>query len=163
MADKGKEPTPPGSESDPHEFEKETPERAKEKGKAPAVEVENINLMDLKPTDLDKPLEVKVYRKWMSKNVPDPNPTGLCFILLGRHVSDTLLLFVKIYIYNVLFLLLILTYKESKHSRVLPYKRMSNCGISDTLIADCKWVRAIGLNAMDAKGLTISSVLLTIH
>ncbi|PWA86495.1 hypothetical protein CTI12_AA140740 [Artemisia annua] len=59
-------------------------ERSKEKGKAPMVEKEELNLMDIKPTDLDKPIEVKIYRKWFSRNVPDPNPTGLCFILLDR-------------------------------------------------------------------------------
>lgn len=61
--------------------------RSLEKGKAPAVETEEVDLMDLKPSDMEKPLEVKVYRKWTSKNVPDPNPTGLCFILLDRNGS----------------------------------------------------------------------------
>lgn len=59
-----------------------------DKGKAPDVETKELDLMDLKPADLDKPIEVKVYQKWISKNVPDPNPSGLCFILLDRKVSN---------------------------------------------------------------------------
>ena len=44
------------------------------------------DVTDIQPADSDKVIEVKVYRKWTSKNVPDPNPTGLCFILLDRKV-----------------------------------------------------------------------------
>ena len=62
-------------------------QRSAEKGKAPVIEVEETDLMDLKAKDMEKPLEVKVYRKWTSRNVPDPNPTGLCFMLLDRKVS----------------------------------------------------------------------------
>ncbi|PWA66851.1 hypothetical protein CTI12_AA323970 [Artemisia annua] len=87
MADKGKEPMTPGTQTEIHKPQSEILQRSKDKGKAPAVEPEKVNLMDLKPADLDKPLELKVYRKWTSKNVPDPNPTGLCFILLGRDGS----------------------------------------------------------------------------
>lgn len=67
--------------------ESSTLKRLEDKGKAPVVEREELNLMDIKPSDLDKPIEVRVYRKWTSRNVPDPNPTGLCFILLDRQVS----------------------------------------------------------------------------
>lgn len=56
----------------------------KDTGKAIMREEDVIDLMDLKPEDLNKPLELKVYRKWYSKNVPDPNPTGLCFMLLDK-------------------------------------------------------------------------------
>lgn len=86
MADKGK-----GNEGDTSivqssEPQGETLERSPYKGKAPVVEREELDLMDIKPSDMDKPIEVKVYRKWTSKNVPDPNPTGLCFMLLDRKV-----------------------------------------------------------------------------
>ena len=60
--------------------------QSSDKGKGILVEQDVVNLMDLKPQDLNKPLEVKVYKKWASRNVPDPNPTGLCFILLDKQV-----------------------------------------------------------------------------
>ncbi|PWA76610.1 nucleic acid-binding, OB-fold protein [Artemisia annua] len=62
---------------------------AKVKGKAPMVEEEpnTADITDIKPSEYEKPIEVKVYRKWTSRNVPDPNPTGLCFILLDKKVS----------------------------------------------------------------------------
>ncbi|PWA53637.1 nucleic acid-binding, OB-fold protein [Artemisia annua] len=51
----------------------------------PQTRMKNVvDLMDLKPDDLTKPLEIQVYRKWASRNVPDPNPTGLCFIFLDK-------------------------------------------------------------------------------
>lgn len=53
-------------------------------GKAIMTEEDVTDLMDLKSEDLTKPLELKVYRKWQSRNVPDPNPTGLCLILLDK-------------------------------------------------------------------------------
>ncbi|PWA64422.1 nucleic acid-binding, OB-fold protein [Artemisia annua] len=62
---------------------------AKIKGKAPMVEQEPdiANITDIKPTEFEKPIEVKVYRKWTSRNVPDPNPTGLCFMLLDKKAN----------------------------------------------------------------------------
>lgn len=48
------------------------------------VEQEETDLANLTPADLAKPLRVKVYRKWFSRNVPDPNPTGLCYMLLDK-------------------------------------------------------------------------------
>ena len=48
---------------------------------------EIADISNIKPTEFQKPIDVKVYCKWMSRNVPDPNPTGLCFILLDKHVS----------------------------------------------------------------------------
>lgn len=43
-----------------------------------------INLARRWNINSTKVLEVKVYRKWVARNVPDPNPTGQCFILLDR-------------------------------------------------------------------------------
>ncbi|PWA45120.1 nucleic acid-binding, OB-fold protein [Artemisia annua] len=59
-------------------------QQSKDKGKGISVEEDIIYIMNLKPQDLNKPLKLKVYRKWASRNVPDPNPTGLCFILLDK-------------------------------------------------------------------------------
>ncbi|PWA46491.1 nucleic acid-binding, OB-fold protein [Artemisia annua] len=87
MADKGKEPAIPTSTPEITKPEEQILQRSADRGKAPAVETEELDLMDIKPSDLDKPIEVKVYRKWTSRNVPDPNPTGLCFILLDRKGS----------------------------------------------------------------------------
>ncbi|PWA73449.1 nucleic acid-binding, OB-fold protein [Artemisia annua] len=59
-------------------------QQSKDKGKGILVEEDIVDIMNLKSSDMNKPLELKVYRKWASRNVPDPNPTGLCFILLGK-------------------------------------------------------------------------------
>ncbi|PWA59799.1 helitron helicase-like domain-containing protein [Artemisia annua] len=59
-------------------------QRSLDKGKGIMVEEETVDIMNLKPQDLGKPLEIKVFKKWASKNVPDPNPTGLCFIFLDK-------------------------------------------------------------------------------
>ncbi|PWA34426.1 nucleic acid-binding, OB-fold protein [Artemisia annua] len=48
------------------------------------VEQEDVDIMNLKPGDLGKPLDLKVYRKWISKNIPDPSPTGICFMLIDK-------------------------------------------------------------------------------
>ena len=60
------------------------------KGKAIMTldEPEISDVSDIKPAESEKAIEVKVYRKWMSRNVPDPNPKGLCLILLDRRVSQ---------------------------------------------------------------------------
>ena len=63
-----------------------TDQRSKDKGKGILLEDDETDVMNLKPQDLAKPLELKVYRKWTSRNVPDPNPTGLCFMLLDKKV-----------------------------------------------------------------------------
>ncbi|PWA53249.1 nucleic acid-binding, OB-fold protein [Artemisia annua] len=87
MAEKGKQAvTLTGTSATANPVE-QTLQRSAEKGKAPAVEYEELDLMDIKPTDMDKPIEVRVYRRWTSKNIPDPNPTGLCYILLARRGS----------------------------------------------------------------------------
>ncbi|PWA82762.1 helitron helicase-like domain-containing protein [Artemisia annua] len=59
-------------------------QRPDDKGKGILVEEEEVDLRKLKPQDLNKPLEIRVFKKWASRNVPDPNPTGLCFILLDK-------------------------------------------------------------------------------
>ena len=63
--------------------------RAKAKGKEIMVEQEDVDIMNLKTQDLGKPLDLKVYRKWVSKNIPDPTPTGICFMLLDKKVRMT--------------------------------------------------------------------------
>ena len=63
-------------------------DRSKDKGKGILLEEDVTDVMSLKPEDLSKPLELKVYRKWSSRNVPDPSPTGLCFILLDKQVPN---------------------------------------------------------------------------
>ena len=62
---------------------------AKVKGKAIMIheEPEAADIANINPNDFEKPIEVKVYRKWTSRNVPDPNPTSICFILLDKKVS----------------------------------------------------------------------------
>ena len=61
----------------------------RDKGKMIMEDPETVDITAIKPTDLTKVLEVKVYRKWTSRNVSNPNPTGLCFILLDRRVSQS--------------------------------------------------------------------------
>ena len=63
-----------------------TDQRSEDKEKGILLEEDETDVMNLKPQDLAKPLELKVYRKWTSRNVPDPNPTGLCFMLLDKKV-----------------------------------------------------------------------------
>ncbi|PWA35435.1 nucleic acid-binding, OB-fold protein [Artemisia annua] len=62
----------------------EDQQRARDRGKQVMMEAEDIDLMNLKPQDFGKPLDLKVYRKWISKNIPDPSPTGISFILLDK-------------------------------------------------------------------------------
>lgn len=69
-----------------------TPERdvladTKDKGKMVIVSPGVIDISEISATDPNQILEVRVYRKWISRNVPDPNPTGLRFILIDRRVS----------------------------------------------------------------------------
>lgn len=44
-----------------------------------AIEPDVVSLADLKPTNMNKLIEVKVYRKWTDKSLPDLIPTTLCF------------------------------------------------------------------------------------
>ncbi|PWA85485.1 nucleic acid-binding, OB-fold protein [Artemisia annua] len=71
--------------------EQEAHESAKQKGKQIMVEPDTVDIMNLKPQDLNKPLDLKVYRKWTSRNIPDPSPTGICFILLDKKICDSLM------------------------------------------------------------------------
>ncbi|GJT59645.1 hypothetical protein Tco_1003178 [Tanacetum coccineum] len=43
-----------------------------------------LSVGDLKPTDTNKAVKVKVYRKWATRNVTDHNPTAFCCILLDQ-------------------------------------------------------------------------------
>ncbi|GJU30806.1 peroxiredoxin-2E, chloroplastic [Tanacetum coccineum] len=43
------------------------------------------NIEHLKLGDINKILEVMVYRRWIAKNIPTPMPIGYCCILLDRH------------------------------------------------------------------------------
>lgn len=43
--------------------DKEDDQRSRDKGKTILVEGDVVNVMNLKPQDLTKPLELKVYRK----------------------------------------------------------------------------------------------------
>ena len=61
-------------------------QRLRDKGKQIMVEPEDLDITNLRPEDFGKPLDLKVYRKWVSKNIPDPSPTGICFILLDKKV-----------------------------------------------------------------------------
>lgn len=47
-------------------------------GKMITIQPEVVSLAELKPTDINKAIEVKVYRKWTAANLPDPTPTGFC-------------------------------------------------------------------------------------
>ncbi|GJU97120.1 DNA helicase [Tanacetum coccineum] len=53
-----------------------------DKGKLPLVQATPISVADLKPTDANKTIEVRVYRKWIAKNVKTQERTGFCAILL---------------------------------------------------------------------------------
>ncbi|PWA85158.1 hypothetical protein CTI12_AA152680 [Artemisia annua] len=69
--------------------EKTVGEQVRDKGKGILIEEYVATIMDLQPSDLNKPIEIKVYRKWASRNVPDPNPTGLCFMFLDKKDLET--------------------------------------------------------------------------
>ena len=86
MADTRAQTSTPQSEEQQQTPHQRSDESAKDKGKQVMVEPQNVALMNLKPEDLDKPLDLKVYRKWLSKNILDPSPTGICFILVDKKV-----------------------------------------------------------------------------
>ncbi|PWA79824.1 hypothetical protein CTI12_AA200500 [Artemisia annua] len=69
--------------------EKTVGEQVRDKGKGILIKEYVATIMDLQPSDLNKPIEIKVYRKWASRNVPDPNPTGLCFMFLDKKDAET--------------------------------------------------------------------------
>ena len=88
MAEKNKDTTPTGSQATATVSQTQTPDRSKDKGKGILLEEDVTDVMNLKPDNLTSPLELKVYKKWASRNVLDPNPTCLCFILLDKQVTN---------------------------------------------------------------------------
>ena len=86
MADTRAQTSTPQTEEKQQILHQRSDECGKDKGKQVMVEPQNVDLMNLKPEDLGKPIELKVYRKWLSINIPDPSPTGRCFILLDKKV-----------------------------------------------------------------------------
>lgn len=87
MAEKNMESDPTINKAITPPTDTQSDQHSKDKGKGILLEEDVTEVMNLKPQDLARPLELKVYRKWTSINVPDPNPTGLCFILLDKQVS----------------------------------------------------------------------------
>ena len=51
----------------------------------------STSVNDLKAGDKFKVIEVKVYRKWISTNPPNPTPTGYCCMLLDKLVRSKIL------------------------------------------------------------------------
>ncbi|GJS17063.1 hypothetical protein Tco_0411535 [Tanacetum coccineum] len=61
--------------------------KATDKGKLTLFEPEVINLADIKPTHTNKTIEVRVYRKWIARNVKTQEPSKLCAILLNKQIT----------------------------------------------------------------------------
>ncbi|PWA95982.1 nucleic acid-binding, OB-fold protein [Artemisia annua] len=57
---------------------------ATSKGKAIDVPYEVVTFENINPAEMSKAIEVKVYRKWIAKTVPDLISTMYCCILLDR-------------------------------------------------------------------------------
>ncbi|GJV98097.1 DNA helicase [Tanacetum coccineum] len=55
-----------------------------DKGKLPLVEANPITLAELNPIDINKTIEVRVYRKWIAKNVKTQVASKFYAILLDR-------------------------------------------------------------------------------
>ncbi|GKB29302.1 DNA helicase, partial [Tanacetum coccineum] len=55
-----------------------------DKGKLPLVEATPVSLGELTPTDINKTIEVRVYRKWIAKNVKTQDESNFCTILLDK-------------------------------------------------------------------------------
>ncbi|GJV48552.1 DNA helicase [Tanacetum coccineum] len=55
-----------------------------DKGKLPLVEATPVSLGELTPTDINKTIEVRVYRKWIAKNVKTQDASNFCAILLDK-------------------------------------------------------------------------------
>ncbi|PWA59484.1 hypothetical protein CTI12_AA391240 [Artemisia annua] len=87
MADTQAQSSTQASEAHEQTGDQESDARARAKGKQVVVEQEEIDIMNLKPSDLGKPLDLIVYRKWISKNIPDPSPTRICFMLLDKKLD----------------------------------------------------------------------------
>lgn len=52
-----------------------------QKDKQIAIEPEAVAIRDIKPTHMNKAIEVKVYRKWTAKTIPDLTHTMYCILL----------------------------------------------------------------------------------
>nr|GEV01017.1 DNA helicase [Tanacetum cinerariifolium] len=57
-----------------------------DKGEKTLFQSEIINMQDIKPTHKNKTIEVRVYQKWIAKNVTTKEPTHFCCILLDREL-----------------------------------------------------------------------------
>ncbi|GJW42840.1 DNA helicase [Tanacetum coccineum] len=55
-----------------------------DKGKLPLVEANAISLADIKPTQTGQTIEIRVYRKWVAKNVKTQVASNFCAILLDK-------------------------------------------------------------------------------
>ncbi|GKD97746.1 DNA helicase, partial [Tanacetum coccineum] len=55
-----------------------------DKGKLPLVEATTVSLADIKPRQTNKTIEVRVYRKWVAKNVRTQVASNFCAILLDK-------------------------------------------------------------------------------
>ncbi|GJX09284.1 hypothetical protein Tco_0199143 [Tanacetum coccineum] len=55
-----------------------------DEGKIILSEPEIISLQDIKPTHTKKTIEVRVYRKWIARNVKTKDPSNFCCILLEK-------------------------------------------------------------------------------
>nr|GEV03558.1 nucleic acid-binding, OB-fold protein [Tanacetum cinerariifolium] len=70
------------------------PERSKlvpqaiEKGKMTLFQPDIISLQDIRATHTRKIIKVRVYRKWIAKNVTTKEPTNFCCILLDKEPSN---------------------------------------------------------------------------
>ncbi|GKB97189.1 DNA helicase [Tanacetum coccineum] len=61
-----------------------TPPKAAEKGKMILFQHEVINLRDIRPTHPNKIIEVRIYQKWIARNVRTKDPSNFCCILLDK-------------------------------------------------------------------------------
>nr|GEU34725.1 hypothetical protein [Tanacetum cinerariifolium] len=53
-----------------------------DKGKLPLIEENTVSLADIKPTQTNQTIEVRVYRKWVAKNVKTQVASNFCAMLL---------------------------------------------------------------------------------
>ncbi|GJW62834.1 DNA helicase [Tanacetum coccineum] len=53
-----------------------------DKGKLPLIEANTVSIADIKPTEINQTIEVRVYRKWVAKNVKTHVASNFCAILL---------------------------------------------------------------------------------
>ncbi|GJS31826.1 hypothetical protein Tco_0492446 [Tanacetum coccineum] len=61
--------------------------KAAGKGKLTLFEPEVINLADIKPTHTNKTIEIRVYRKWIARNVKTQEPSNFCAMLLDKQIT----------------------------------------------------------------------------